>query len=86
MRPPPTSQVSLTAMPNTFEWGRTLVLGEFHFEAVVRTTLAEGGRFELAVPQPGSWLIRLEAPGYVPLQYAVTALVPAAGAPLGDVR
>ncbi|HWM93453.1 MAG TPA: carboxypeptidase-like regulatory domain-containing protein [Thermoanaerobaculia bacterium] len=67
--------VSLVPMQSSYDWGRMVLAGRAYPEASVSARSDTAGRYRLAPPSGGLWLVVVEAPGHVPLQSPPLALL-----------
>jgi len=67
--------VSLVPVQSSYEWGRMVLGGRAYPEPAATAKSDASGRYRLAPPSAGLWLVTVEAPGHVPLQSAPLALV-----------
>ncbi|HTG34315.1 MAG TPA: carboxypeptidase-like regulatory domain-containing protein [Thermoanaerobaculia bacterium] len=68
-------RVELSALPSSYEWGRMVLGGRTYGEPATATATDRAGRFALTAPGAGLWTVVVQAPGFVPLQYAPLAVV-----------
>lgn len=72
------ARVSLVPVQSSYEWGRMVLSGRYQPEAAATAQSDATGRYRLAPPSAGLWMVVAEAPGHVPVQSpALTLLEPA---------
>jgi protocatechuate 3,4-dioxygenase beta subunit len=69
------ARVELGALPSSYDWGRMVLGGRAYGEPATATATDRAGRFTLETPGDGLWAVVVQAPGFVPLQYAPLAVV-----------
>jgi protocatechuate 3,4-dioxygenase beta subunit len=69
-------RVELLAKPNDYRWGRGVLEGSSGVDAVATSSVDALGRFELKAPGPGVWMVRVQAPGFVPMSYSPVVIPP----------
>lgn len=72
--PVPGARAELLSLPGSFEQGRSRLAGDEPPPVAVATT-GPLGRYTLAAPGPGVFMVRVTAPGMVPLQSGPLPLV-----------
>src|SRR5688500_10545583 len=67
--------VSLVPIQSSYDWGHMVLAGRAYPEPSVTAQSDIAGRYRLAPPSGGLWLVVVEAPGHVPLQSPPLALL-----------
>lgn len=69
------ARVSLVPVQASHAWGAMVLSGRAYPEPAAQTGTDASGRYRLAAPSPGLWVVVVEAPGRVPVQSADLALL-----------
>lgn len=74
-KPVPNAKVALIAFPPEAERGRLEIAGQTGPEPAVTVSSNAEGVYRLEAPDSGIWRVKVEAPGFVPLQVLLEPLV-----------
>jgi uncharacterized GH25 family protein len=69
------ARVGLVPFQSSHAWGRMTLAGRAYAEPAVSTETDAAGRFALAGPESGLWVVVVEKPGFLPVQYSPLPLV-----------
>lgn len=85
-RPVPDAKAWLKTLPNAFAWQIELLPDGAGPAPLQRVQVDGQGRFWLTAPGPGLYAVRVEAPGYLPLEYVLEPLLHDTGLPTAFLR
>lgn len=68
-------EISVARMPSVYEDGQRLIADAARPEPVDSTHSGSDGRFRLAVPEPGMWVVRASKDGFAPMEIELFPLL-----------